>query len=57
MSKRQEPHRDEKWQLKAIHLSSMNGEENFTPQIRLHLAQIFEYCIENNMKISEMFTN
>ena len=38
MWKRQQPHWDEKCQLKAIHGSSMIDEETLTPQGRLKLA-------------------
>ena len=38
MSNRQQPDRDEKYQLKAIHGSSMNDEETHTTKGKLHLV-------------------
>ena len=38
MSKRQQPHWDEKCQLKATYGSSVIDEKTLTPQGRLHLA-------------------
>ena len=40
MSERQQPHQDEKCQLKATHGSSMNEEETLTPHDMLQLALI-----------------
>ena len=42
MSKRQQPIRNDKCQLKAIHGYSMNEEEIFTPKGMLQLAQKHE---------------
>ena len=39
MSKKQQPHRDEKCQLKANNGFSMNDEDTLTPRVKLLLAQ------------------
>ena len=36
----EQPHQDEKCQLKATHGSSMNDEETLTPQVRLQVAPL-----------------